>query len=226
MTNVRFINTDPVPETDPIRKAAYFRLHKFFNSITEDGHLAKHAAIRVHSWIVAYQSSLTVHKVRRANGRIIFSRGSSSKKAIAALQRLERAKSDYSWSKAWLEMPHPAKQAIFEAADGLTLTYRSDPDFLAIPERFSIIPLIPSAKKIARNNAQRSSTAKPERDRAVVEILIAFKFLNGKTPTAKPASRFIAQLEHLYLPLLPHGFRVLSSKATLQKLVFRARDKN
>ena len=68
--------------------------------------------------------------------------------------------------------------------------------------------------------ARKYTTAKPERDRAVVAILRAYRYLTGKRPTAKPAEAFISKIEGFYSELLPEGFEGWRSKATLQKLIF------
>ena len=117
-------------------------------------------------------------------------------------------------------MSRVAGKAIVDAADGIMPRARSDPDFLFVPLRADIDPLINRAIQIARESARKSTTAKPERDRAVVEILRAYRYLTGKRPTAKPAEAFVSKIEGFYCELLPDGFEGWRSKATLQKLIF------
>ena len=74
--------------------------------------------------------------------------------------------------------------------DGRVPRSRYDPDFLYVPLRADIDPLIDRAIEAARAMARRHTTAKPERDHAVVAILRAYRYLTVKRRTAKPAESF------------------------------------
>jgi hypothetical protein len=215
-------DTEPVPEGDPKRRIAYFKLHYFLSDLTEDKLLAKRLAIRIHTWIIHYYQSRRGLKVRKHKGHIVIESSPTSKKAVADLQRLARAKGDYAWAKAWHEMSRVAHRAIADVSDGIVLRYRDDPDFLFVPLRADIEPLIDRAIQAAREAARRYTTAKPERDRAVVDILRAYRYFTGKRPTAKPAEVFVSKIEVFYSELLPDGFEGWRSKATLQKLILES----
>ena len=176
----------------------------------------RYRSIRGSSTIIKVRRGL---KVRKHKGHIIIEPAATSKKAVADLQRLARAKGDYAWAKAWHEMSRVAGKAIVDASDGIVPRSRNDPDFLFVPLRADIDPLIDRAIQAARESAQRYTTAKPERDRAVVAILRAYRYFTGKRPTAKPAEAFVSKIEGFYSELLPDGFEGWRSKATLQKLI-------
>jgi hypothetical protein len=205
----------PVFEADPKRKIPYFKLHEYLLSLTPNKLLAKGIAIQVHSWIMAYYKSRRTLKVRKLKGHVIIESATASKRAVADLERLKCAKGDYAWEKAWHEKSSLAGRAIVEAAEKVRPRYRGHPDFLVVPERRDIEPLVERAIEIAR----KVTTAKPERDRALIAILRAYRYLSGKAPTYKPAEAFITKIEEFYNDLLPEGFEGWRSKATLQKLI-------
>ena len=211
--------TKSVAELNLQRWNAYFELHHFLLESTDDKVLGKQLAIQIHSWIIQYYQSHRGLKVRKHKGHIIIEPAVSSKRAVANLQRLASARGNYAWAKAWHEKSRVAGKAIVDAADGIMPRYRSDPDFLFVPLRADIDPLIDRAIEIIRGSARRYTTAKPERDRAVVAILRAYRYLTGKRPTAKPAEAFLSKIEGFYSELLPEGFEGWRSKATLQKLI-------
>ena len=212
-------DTEPVPEGNPKRRISYFKLHYFLSDLTEDKLLAQRLAIQTHTWIIGYYQSGHGLKVRKHKGHVIIAPAVTSKKAIGDLHRLARAKGDYAWAKAWHEMSRVARRAIVDASNGRVPRSRYDPDFLYVPLRADIDPLIDRAIQEARESAQKYTTAKPERDRAVVAILRVYRYLTGNRPTAKPAEAFVSKIESFYSELLPDGFEGWRSKATLQKLI-------
>ena len=205
----------PVFEADPKRRIPYFKLHEFLLSLSPNKLFAKGIAIQVHSWIMVYYKSRRALKVRKLKGHVIFEPALSSKRAVADLKRLGCAKGDYAWEKAWCEKSPLAGRAISKAAEGVRPRFRGHPDFLVVPKRRDIEPLIERAIKIAR----KTPIAKLERDRALVAILRAYRYLTEKAPTYKPAEAFVTRIEVFYSDLLPDGFEGWRSKATLQRLI-------
>ena len=135
-------------------------------------YLANKGLLDIDSWIIEYYQSRRGLKVRKHKGHVIIEPVATSKKAVADLQRLASARGNYAWAKAWHEKSSVAGKAIVDAADGKMPRYRSDPDFLFVPLRADIDPLIDRAIQITRELARRYTTAKPERDRAVVAICV------------------------------------------------------
>ena len=221
MTNALNFHTGTLPvfEGDPKRRIPYFKLHWHLLSLTDDKLYAKALAIQIHSWIMIYYGTRRTLKIHKLKGHVIIEPAAASKRAVADLERLARAKGSYAWAKAWWEKSPAAARAIVAAADGKIPRCRNHPDFLVVPVRADIDPLIGRAIGIVRKSARQSTTSKPERDRAVVAILRAYRYLTGKRPTSKPAGAFISRIESFYSKLLPDGFEGWRSKATLQKLI-------
>jgi hypothetical protein len=222
---VRLRKTRPnsVSENNSQRWLSYSSLHRFLSSLTADKLFAERLTIQVHNWILMYHQSLRGLKVRKHKGHIIIEPSTASKKAAPDLQRLLRAKSSYAWAKAWHEQSPVSAAAIAAATDGRMPRHYEHPDFLFVPVRDDIVPLVDIAIKIVREKMRTSTTAKPERDRAVIAILRAYRYLTGKPLTAKPAEAFVSKVEDFYNDLLPRGFEGWRSRATLQKLISKAR---
>ena len=157
-------------------------------------------------------------EMRRDRNGIILRSRSTTKQVMPALERLKRTgkTGGYRWQKAWTEMPPSALGYIWQAApDGFALPIG------VAPKPKLILTLLPAAM----GRARQATVSKGERDRAVLAILNAYKLATGEEPTAKPAEAFIARVENCYHGLLPNGFGVSRSKATLQKLIMKSRSK-
>ena len=207
--------TEPVFEADPKRRIPYFKLHEYLSSLSDDKLFAKGIAIQIHSWIIIYYKSRRTLKVRKEKGHVFIEPAAASKRAVADLKRLARAKGEYAWAKAWHEKSRVAGRAIVDAAEGIRPRYREHPDFLIVPVRADIDPLIERAILFA----QKTTATKPERDRAIVAILRAYRHLTGKRPTRKPAEAFVSMIESFYSQLIPDGFEGWRSSDTFQKLI-------
>src|SRR5665213_3176444 len=110
--------SEPVPEGDPKRRIPYFKLRWHLLSLTDDKLYAKGLAIQVHTWIMMYYGSRRTLNVHKLKGQVIIEPAVASKKAVADLERLARARGDYAWSKAWCEKSPVASRAIVGAAEG------------------------------------------------------------------------------------------------------------
>ncbi|MDB6146421.1 MAG: hypothetical protein JWO45_85 [Spartobacteria bacterium] len=209
------VSPKPIAGQDEKRRIPYFRLHAYFARFAADKLLSKSLALQVHWHILHYYGTQQGLSVRKIKGHVIIEHTAKSKQAVADLKRLASAKGEYAWSKAWWEKSPAAGRAIVEASNGRTPAYRSDPDFLLVPKRAEIDPLIERSIKIA----QRATTAKPERDRVVVAILRAYRYLKGKQPTPAPAKKFISDVEAFYGEILPGGFEGWRSPNAFKELI-------
>jgi hypothetical protein len=130
------------------------------------------------------------------------------RKAIEALERLQRPISDELWVKAWLELPSVAFAVIRAAAEEAqrplpeTVTREfpfmfRDLAIIHLPERADVVPLIERAKAIWREQVPDLASNRWDRNHVLKVLILAHRLLSEK-PTRKGAARFIWAIEGCY----------------------------
>lgn len=182
--------------------------------------LAANCARILHGPVCMFAASLSRRKIHRKAGKFVYEQVPSTKAAISSLRRLERhaLKGGYQWEKAWAELTPAARKAVQSALGaGFAFPIGSAPKPDLVRLR------IAAAMEAAR--IPRASTL--ERDVAVVAVLRAYVAFYRKKPPSPTGPRsntvlFITEVEKAYRHLLPNGFGVSRSKATLDRLIKQA----
>lgn len=201
-------------------------LDEFLSTKSNDKKVVALWANQIHGRVCAYERSRRRVIVRTKRGKLIreWERLSSPLAVVPHLERLGRVRTEYKLAKAWTELPPIAMDALTIAAQEVTgkplrnlmLRWPINRNFQKVPKWSDIEKLLPAALKNARTFKKREI----ERDEAVIAILQGYREIVRKPPTAKPAEAFIARVEDCYRDLLPPGgFKVSSSKTTLQRLI-------
>jgi hypothetical protein len=190
-----------------------------FLSQTADNELAWTGAVKIHVRLMAYRRSLRTFKVRKKNNEIDIKFVRANRRAVAALERLRTAKGEYARAKAFHELPLPARQALFMAADragGLLWDeseWRLHPDFLVVPDGNIVASLVPKAiDRASRKDPEIKKSSmftsnNPNRDRAIEEMMRVYRHLHGnKKPPAKQFWRFLKSISACYQELIPEDF--------------------
>lgn len=208
-------------QPDQLRRDARDNVREFLWAKTfADKKLAEKCTRILHGPICMFAASLSQRKVHRKVGKIVYEQVPATRAAISSLRRLERhaAKGGYHWAKAWAELSPTARTAILSAlppGSALPIGPAPDPNLIQ--------PHIAAAMEKAR----RPQTTTLERDKAVIAILRAYMKVYQKKPPSPTGPRsktvaFIAEIENVYRDLLPNGFGVSGSKATLDRLIKQA----
>jgi hypothetical protein len=187
------------------------QLYDFLLSQTANNELAWTAAVKVHVRVVMYRRSLRTFKVRKRDHKIDVEVVLANKGTVGALERLRTAKGEYARAKAFWELPLPAKEALFMAADRAgghlwdESKWQLHPDFLAVPDGNIVASLVPKAIELASRKdpeIKKSSmfTRKnPSRDRAIEEMMRVYRHLHGnKQPPVKQFGRFLKSIAACY----------------------------
>lgn len=209
--------------------------------------LAAHCALMVYGPICTFENSLRRLKVYREGPHYIYQRVLAGKSAVPALRRLQRhaEAGGYLWAKAWAEAPPIVHELVFAAA----MRPISIP-ILGAPDPETVAPFIPGALTLA--SAPRARTAErdeaviailrayqtlygsrptnPAPKRLLKNRNEASKIDADPPRPPKIARRrrhlstveFIRQIEIVFEKLLPEGFGVSRSKATLHRLIKQA----
>lgn len=227
-----------------LRSDARAKVREFFWLQTADKRLAEQCTQLVYGPICQYEHSLHSLKVRREGQHFVYERVPADNSAVRGLLRLQRAADagGYLWNKAWAEATDPVRNLIYAAANGpITIPV------LRAPDRNLIAPLIPAALQLAR--APRTRTAERDQAVIAIlhayQKIYNTRPLNpgprrprketitgkasGRTATLWPAPshkhpglttiEFIHAVEKAFEQLLPRGFGVSRSKATLHRLI-------
>jgi hypothetical protein len=229
------------------RREARANLLEFFWLQSADKALAARCALLVYGPVCAYENALHRSKVHRKGPHYIFERVAAGKSAVAALRRLQRnaEAGGYLWTKAWAEAPPIVHELIFAAA-----MRPIEMSILAAPDPETVAPFIPRALKLA--SAPRARTAERDQAViAILRAYQALYDSRPTNPSPKrtlknskeaknidvASSRppkilrrrrrfstveFIRQIEIAFEKLLPEGFGVSRSKATLHRLIRQA----
>lgn len=227
-----------------LRSDARAKVREFFWLQTADKRLAEQCTRLVYGPICQYEHSLHSLKVRREGPHLVYERVPADNSAVRGLLRLQRAAKagGYLWNKAWAEATETVRNHIYTAANGPITV----PVFTA-PNSELIAPLIPAALQLARAPRTRTSERDqaviailhayqkiynrrplnpgPKRPR---KETITGK-ASGTTGTLRPVPshklpglttiEFIHAVEQAFEQLLPEGFGVSRSKATLHRLI-------
>jgi len=230
-----------------LRREARAKLREFFWLQSADPRLAARCVLMVYGPICTYENSLRRRRARRKRTHHVYERLPAGKSAVAGLRRLQRhAKSGgYLWTKAWAEAPPIVHELVFAAA----MIPISIP-ILGAPDPETVAPFIPEALKLA--SAPRARTAERDEaviailrayqtlyDSRPTNLSPRRPLNNSKEaknidaaasrpPTIVHRRRrlstveFIRRIEIAFEKLLPEGFGISRSKATLHRLIKQA----
>jgi hypothetical protein len=230
-----------------LRREARANLREFFWLRSADKPLAAKCALLVYGPVCAYENSLRRRRVRRKGTHYVYERLPAGKSAVAGLRRLQRhaESGGYLWTKAWAEAPPIVHELIFAAA----MRPISIP-ILGAPDPETVAPFIPEALKLA--SAPRARTAErdqaviailrayqtlyesrppnpaPNRPLKNSKVAKTLDVAASRQPTVVRRRRrlstieFIRQIEIAFEKLLPEGFGIVRSKATLHRLIKQA----
>jgi hypothetical protein len=230
-----------------LRREARANLLEFFWLQSADKALAARCALLVYGPVCAYENALHRSKVHRKGPHYIFERVAAGKSAVAALRRLQRhaEAGGYLWRKAWAEAPPIVHELIFAAA-----MRPIEMSILAAPDPETVAPFIPGALKLA--SAPRARTAerdqaviailrayqtlydsRPTNPAPKRPLKNSKEAKNIDVAASQPPKilrkrrrlstvEFIRQIEIAFEKLLPEGFGVSRSKATLHRLIRQA----
>ncbi len=208
----------PIPVDQ--RKRARLAALEFMWLQSGDKRLAVKCIQLIHGPICMYASSREQLKVARHDGVVRIDRMPATDEVTSPLAKLLRhcEKGGYLWKKAWVELTPAARTMILSS-----LPRGTELPIGRAPDKDLIAPFIAAA--IAKGRRPRITTS--ERDTAVIAILRAYRTLYGtKPPSPKGSSaktpQFIAEIERAYREILPEGFGVNRSKATMDRLIKRA----
>jgi hypothetical protein len=211
------VNTGRLTE---LRRDARKRVRDFLVIEAASRMAAERCTQILHVPICRYEATLRQLKIHRKAGKITYEYISATGGALSSLRRLDRhaARGGYQWNKAWAELSPAARTAIVSALPAgfpLPLGKAPDPNLIR--------PFIP----VAMQRARLPQTTTLERDKAVIAILRTYMKVYQKKPPSPTGPRsktimFITEIENAYRDLLPEGFGVSRSKATLDRLIKRA----
>lgn len=232
-----------------LRREARAKLREFFWLQSADKPLAAQCVLLVYGPVCTYENSLRRLKIHRGRQHYAYERVPAGKSAVAALRRLQRhaEAGSYLWTKAWTEAPPVVHELIFAAA-----MRPIEMPILTAPDPETVAPLISGALKLA--SAPRTRTAERDQAVIAIlrayQTLYDSRPTNpgpirplnstaatnsgvvaSRSPTIRRRPRrlstveFIRKIEIVFEKLLPEGFGVSRSKATLHRLIKQASHK-
>jgi hypothetical protein len=230
-----------------LRREARSNLLEFLWLQSANKRLAARCALMVYGPICTYENTLRRHKVRRKGPNYIYERVPAGKSSAAVLRRLQRhAQSGaYLWTKAWAEAPPIVHELIYAAARrsiSIPILGAPDPETVApfIPEALKLAST-PRARTAERDEAviailrayqtlynSRPTNPAPKRPLKNSKVAKGLDVAASRPPTVVRRRRrlstveFIRQIEIAFEKLLPEGFGVSRSKATLHRLIKQA----
>jgi hypothetical protein len=194
------------------------KLYDFLLSQTADSEVAWTAALKIHIRVMIYRGSLRTFKIRKRNNKTDIKFVQANRGAVGALERLRTAKGEYARAKAYWELPAPARQALFMAAERAgrlwdESEWRLHPDFLVVPDGTIVASLVPKAIELASRKdpeikkVSMFTRKNPARDRAIEEMMRVYRHLHGnKKPPVKQFGQFLKSISAVYQDLIPEGF--------------------
>jgi hypothetical protein len=230
-----------------LRREARAKLLEFFWLQSANKRLAARCALMVYGPICTYENTLRRFRVRRKGAHYVYDRLSAGKSAVAALRRLQRhaVAGGYLWTKAWAEAPPIVHELIFASAKrpiSIPILGAPDPDTVApfIPEALKLASA-PRARTAERDEAviatlrayqtlydSRPANPAPKRPLKNSKVAKGLDVAASRPPTLVRRRRrlstveFIRKIEIAFEKLLPEGFGVSRSKATLHRLIKQA----
>lgn len=165
-----------------------------------------------------YIRSVRALRVRKKNTKTEIEIVQANRRAVGALERLRTAKGEYARGKAFHELPAPARTALLIAAKRAgrlrnESEWRFHRDFLLVPDGNIVASLVPKAIELANRkdpeikNSSMFTRTNPARDRAIEEIMRAYRHLHGrKKPPVKPFEQFLQAIAACYKELIAEGF--------------------
>jgi hypothetical protein len=237
-------------EMRALRREARAKLREFFWLQSADPRLAERCAIMVYGPICTYENALRRIKVHRRRSHYVYERVPAGKSAVAGLRRLQRhmRSGGYLWTKAWAEAPPIVHELIFAAAKrpiSIPILGAPDPDTVApFIARALKLASDPRARTVERDQAviailrayQTLYDSRPTNPAPKQPLKIRNEAHNIDAAPSRPPKiprrrrrlstvEFIRQIEIAFEKLLPEGFGVSRSKATLHRLIKQASHK-
>jgi hypothetical protein len=227
-----------------LRREARAHLREFFWLQSANKVLAARCALLVYGPVCAYENALRRFKIHREGSHYVYVRVPAGKSAVAGLQRLQRRAESggYLWTKAWAEAPPIVHELIFAAA----MKPISIP-ILGAPDAETVASFIPGALKLASTPRARSAErdqaviailrayqtlydSRPTNPAPKRPIKNSKEAKNIEVAASRPPKilrrrrrlstvEFIREIEIAFGKLLPEGFGVSRSKATLHRLI-------